>query len=88
MVQDLGLQKQRSKVSLWTYQVPQEALGLHFFFRTRRLGLGHSLVVCRVTLVGGGIWLDWNYRLGMGVCFGRCLLGIPESASDSLNPHA
>lgn len=52
MVQDLGLQKQRSKVSLWTYQVPQEALGLHFFFRTRRLGLGHSLVVCRVPWLG------------------------------------
>lgn len=89
MVQDLGLQKQRSKVSLWTYQVTQEALGLHFFSKTRSLGLGHSLVVYMLGLPWlWGIGLDRNSSLWMGVCFGRCLLGIPKSASDSLNPHA
>lgn len=92
MVQDLGHQRQRSKVSLWTYQVTQQALGhwpfISFVGLERSLVLGHSSVPCRITLVGGGQGWNQDSRLGMGVCFGWCLLGILKSASDRLNPHA
>lgn len=39
-------------------------------------------------MVGGGQGWNQDSRLGMGVCFGWCLLGILKSASDRLNPHA